>query len=165
MKQSVRLLLGLLGGMSASAPMAAAMTALHRRLPPSRRYALPPREIVSKILPAKSDESETLLTLASHFGYGGMMGLLYSACVRKTGESWIGRGLLAGLIVWAVSYFLLLPLAGILRPAHKHPPERSVLMLVAHFVWGLTLTGFLASVKGDSSGISHGSARPHRDRA
>lgn len=165
MKNTVRLLLGALGGMGATAPMTAAMTALHRRLPPGSRYPLPPREITEKVFPVRDDESGTLLTLGAHFGYGGAMGLLYAACTTRPDEHWASRGILAGGIVWALSYFVLLPLAGILRPAHKHPPERNLLMLIVHFIWGLTLAGFLASMKGSSGGMVKGSHRLHRDRS
>lgn len=150
--------------MGATAPMTATMTALHRRLPSGSRYPLPPREITEKVFPIRDDESGTLLTLGAHFGYGGAMGLLYAACIKRLDEHWAARGILAGAIVWALSYFVLLPLAGILRSAHKHPPERNLLMLIVHFVWGLTLAGFLASMKGSSGGMVKGSLSPHRDR-
>ena len=151
--------------MGATAPMTAAMTSLHRRLPPGSRYALPPREIAEKVFPVRDEESGTLLTLASHFGYGGAMGLLYAFFTRRMDERWATRGILAGAIVWALNYFVLLPLAGILRPAQIHPPERNLLMLIVHFVWGLTLAGFLASMEDSSGAMVKGSARPHRDRS
>ena len=165
MKNTVRLLLGFLGGMGATVPMTAAMSGMHRRLPAGSRYPLPPREITEKIFPIRDDESGTLLTLGAHFGYGGAMGLLYAAFTKRPDEQWAARGILAGTIVWAMSYFVLLPLAGILRPAHKHPPERNLLMVIVHFVWGLTLAGFLASMKGSSGGMVKGAPLPNRDRS
>ena len=46
MKMLLRLLVGALGGMSATGPMTIAMIWLHRILPTRERYSLPPREII-----------------------------------------------------------------------------------------------------------------------
>ena len=45
MKMLLRLLVGALGGMSATGPMTIAMIWLHRILPTRHRYSMPPREI------------------------------------------------------------------------------------------------------------------------
>ncbi len=167
MTRSIKLLLGILGGLSATAPMTATMLTLHRRLPAPSRYPLPPREITSKITNGSlSDGNESLLTLLAHFSYGATMGGIYAGVVRRPEHRWVVKGGIAAVIVWAVSYLVLLPVVRVLRPGHEHPPERSFLMIVAHFVWGLTLGGFLAAVLPDSSrGLVGKALRPQRDHA
>jgi uncharacterized membrane protein YagU involved in acid resistance len=49
------------------------------------------------------------------------------------------KGLLAGTALWSGSYLGWIPLLGILPPATKHPWRMNVLMIVAHFIWGITL--------------------------
>ena len=160
-------LLGLLGGFSAAGPMTAVMLALHRRLAPADRYPLPPREIAARLAKTSHSETETLLTLGSHFAYGSAMGGLYAAAVPHPDRGWFWKGSLAGLLVWAVNYLGLLPALKILRPASRHPPARNAVMVISHLVWGLALAGFLASVRRDaiSRGLVEPSVRVHRDRA
>src|SRR3546814_3671915 len=45
-------------------------------------------------------------------------------------------GSMAGVAVWAASYFGWIPAMGVLSPAHRHPPARNALMIAAHLVWG-----------------------------
>src|SRR5512132_2683041 len=71
-----RLLLGALAGLVGTAAMTAAMRILHRRLAEPERYALPPREIVQRIVPDERGSEQDLrtATLASHFAYGAASG-------------------------------------------------------------------------------------------
>ena len=63
-------------------------------------------------------------------------GALYALAVPKAGAA---GGALYGVMVWAGSYFLEMPALGVLKPAHRHPLERNLLMIGAHLVWGGTL--------------------------
>ena len=105
----------------------------------------PPREITEKLL-AKAGVREQLnetehvgLSLLSHFSYGAAAGVIYAALARNISPPPLPAGIAFGLGVWAISYLGLLPAAGILRPATKHPPRRNALMLTAHVVWGSVL--------------------------
>jgi uncharacterized membrane protein YagU involved in acid resistance len=41
-----------------------------------------------------------------------------------------------GVVVWVASYFGLLPLLGLVESGPKEPPQRNLMMLAAHLVWG-----------------------------
>jgi hypothetical protein len=151
---AIRTLLGALCGVVATGPMTAAMLAWHRRLPAAEKYPLPPLEVTDAILekagvPASAGETSALAILA-HFAYGGAAGALYGATTAPR-RAWPWRaGLLLGTLVWSLSYFGLLPALHILRPAHKHPAQRSLLMLAAHWIWGGCLTALHALFVADS---------------
>jgi putative membrane protein len=49
------------------------------------------------------------------------------------------KGIGFGLLVWAGSYLGLLPALGLLSPATQHAPQRNLLMIAAHLVWGAVL--------------------------
>jgi putative membrane protein len=163
-----RLLLGILGGLSATGPMTTLMLALHRRLPAASRYPLPPREIAADVVGKHelSSNAGMAFTLASHFGYGAAMGGLYAAATPAPDRNWAAKGLIAGLVVWLVSYGLLLPLARVLRPAMEHPVERSGVMILAHLLWGCFLAAFVSSTWRDRglSGLVLPSPMEHHDR-
>jgi hypothetical protein len=83
MSATNRLLLGALAGIAATCAMTAAARAMHRRLPASERYPLPPREIVESGLPATTKRSldehgRQAATMAAHFGYGAATGALHA---------------------------------------------------------------------------------------
>jgi uncharacterized membrane protein YagU involved in acid resistance len=140
-----RLPFGLLAGFIATFPMTLAMAALHRRLPPHERYPLPPEEITAK-LAEEAGEAEHIghpehqaATLIAHFGYGAVMGGMYTTLAEKVPGPPALSGMAYGLAVWAGGYLGLLPALGILKPATEHPPRRTALMIAAHLVWGATL--------------------------
>jgi uncharacterized membrane protein YagU involved in acid resistance len=137
-----RLIEGGIAGLVATAPMTLLMEAGHRLLPPSQQYPLPPRQIVERLaeeadapLPPR-EEQRVSLTLAAHFGYGAAMGVLYGVASPPTLRAGALRGMLFGSAVWAGSYLGLLPALHVLRPATQHPGQRTLLMILAHFVWG-----------------------------
>ena len=147
-----KLLTGALAGCIATAPMTLAMEVMHRWLPPSERYPLPPSEITAKlteeagVAPQIDQGQHTALTLLNHFGYGAAVGAIYALLasrLRAPLPAALG-GSGYGLLVWAVSYLGLLPALGILRPATEHPERRNALMIVAHLIWG-SITGLIVA--------------------
>jgi uncharacterized membrane protein YagU involved in acid resistance len=145
---------GFVSGLVATGPMTAAMTALHRRLPPPERYALPPGEIVGKIAEetggdALPRDARSAATVLAHYGYGGAAGALYTLLDRRIDAPPVAKGVGFGLLVWLVSYMGLLPGAGILEPASRHPARRNALMIAAHVVWGAALATHQALLDAD----------------
>ncbi len=142
------LLRGVLAGCAATAPMTVVMTALHRLLPRSEQYPLPPSEIVEQIAETVHVEQHidaqqhVALTLLGHFGYGAAVGGGYALLAPRLPFGAVANGIVYGLGVWTVSYLGLLPAAGLLTPATEHPARRNALMIVAHVVWGAA-TGWL----------------------
>ena len=169
-----RVLLGLIGGIVATGPMTALMILLHRRLPASERYPLPPREITMKLARKAGVEQEmdaeerSAATILSHFAYGAAGGAVYASAFepRRHGA---GKGLLFGVLVWVVSYLGWLPAAGVLSPATEHPARRNLLMIAAHVVWGVIMGAFLQLLAGEarpSEAQPFSATRtPHRDLA
>lgn len=137
-----RMILGALAGFSATLPMTWVMRHLHRRLPPSERYPLPPREL-GETLPALGLRPSTA-TLLYHFLYGALAG---SGLAALTARRDLGTGALFGVGVWAGSYLGWIPAAGLLRSAAGHPPRRNGLMLVAHLAWGACLAAGLRELE------------------
>src|SRR5688572_33321340 len=85
-----KILAGTLAGLGATAPMTAAMLAMHRSLPRHERYPLPPRKVTMNVARAvglrrKMDEPQRkAATLASHFGYGAAMGGIFALIAPRT---------------------------------------------------------------------------------
>lgn len=141
---------GAVAGLVATAPMSIAMKAMKEELPWYERYALPPRIITRKfgqksgLMEDRNEPGESILTLLAHFGYGAAVGALYAPIAHKLKKiPALVKGMVFGLVVWATSYFGLLPALGLMRPAHKQPFRRTALMIAAHLVWGAVL-GLLA---------------------
>ncbi|HEX2913892.1 MAG TPA: DUF6789 family protein [Chloroflexia bacterium] len=140
-----RFIVGWLAGLTATVPMSVAMAGMQQKLPLWERYALPPKLVTIRLLhrfglfkQMKKSERNTL-SLIDHFGFGALMGGLYAALAAKIPLHPTLKGPLFGLAVWFGSYMGVLPALGILRPASQNPWRRSLLMIVAHLIWGLTL--------------------------
>jgi uncharacterized membrane protein YagU involved in acid resistance len=139
-----RLLAGAFAGFVATLPMTAAMRFLYNRLPYWQRYPLPPRRIIANLagkLRARRAEREHHHALAhvAHYSYGAAGGALYALVSPKLPFLPLLNGVIFGLAVWTASYFGILPAIGALPPATRQPRPRNMLMLAAHFVWGMAL--------------------------
>src|SRR5579862_935804 len=160
-RRIVDAIVGLLAGIVATGPMTVAMILWHRRLPVQERYPLPPRQIVMKLArvtgldKSMSNEARSAATLLAHFGYGGAIGAIYGAVAEELPSPGIPKGILFGLVVWVTNYLAMLPAAGVLHGAQKHPARRNALMIAAHIVWGAA-TGWLDSVLREDA---HGGGR------
>ena len=103
MKMLLRLLVGALGGMSATGPMTIAMIWLHRILPTRERYSLPPREIIVHLagkagVQKKLDrEARAALTLINHFGFGAAAATIYSLVEARIPGKALVKGPIFGL--------------------------------------------------------------------
>lgn len=136
--------MGAVGGLLATAPMTAAMVAMHRHLPPGQRYPLPPNPVTRGVLrrlgwprPPRGSAVDIATTLAAHFGFGALAGAGYPGWRRRMPRAApLPAGIAYGLAVWGVSYLGWVPGFGLLSPATRHPRPRVALMLAAHVVWG-----------------------------
>ena len=145
-----KIVAGTLAGLTATAPMTAAMIAMHKALPAHERYPLPPRKVTMRAAKKTGvkkylDEPEKqAATLAAHFGYGAAMGGIFALLAPRAPGKPLPKGIAWGLIVWATSYLGLLPATGLHEPATRHPRQRNLLMILAHVIWGGSL-GLLLS--------------------
>jgi uncharacterized membrane protein YagU involved in acid resistance len=170
----LRLLVGALGGLSATGPMTVLMILLHRILPAQHRYSLPPREIVAELARKTAlhkhlgADARAALTLINHFAYGAMAATMYALVEGRSPPAALIKGPIFGALVWLVSYLGLLPLAGILESGTKHPASRNWLMIAAHLVWGFFVALFVETVLGEeqkkSGALFSGSPLPQKDR-
>jgi uncharacterized membrane protein YagU involved in acid resistance len=170
----LRVLVGALGGVSATGPMTIGMVWLHRQLPSRHRYSLPPREITMRAMEALGlhkklgPDARAAVTLTNHFGYGAMAAVVYSLAEWRMPASALIKGPIFGAMVWLVSYLGLLPALGVLDPATKHPSSRNALMFVVHLVWGLFVGLFvdtlLSEKKSLFGAILTGSPLPQKDK-
>lgn len=128
-----RAFIGVLAGTVGTTAMTAVMRRLHRNLPPTSQYPLPPREIVDETFPGAPDDALPSLTMLSHFGYGAVTGAIFALFAPHRGPA---VGAAYGIGVWVASYLGWIPASGILKPATRHPRERNALMIAAHVVWG-----------------------------
>lgn len=139
------ILQGALAGFVGTVPMTIFMLVTQRILPKGQHYDLPP-ELITKDIARKmhvrwhmSKGMVLVATLVAHFGYGATMGIVYEPVKKRIVLPPLLQGALFGFVVWAASYFVLLPLLGLSEKGQKEPGQRNLMMLVAHLVWGATM--------------------------
>jgi uncharacterized membrane protein YagU involved in acid resistance len=146
------LVVGAIGGLLATVPMTIFMHAVHHRLPPGERYALPPKRITRRLgnalrptlkeYPPRWD----LPTYAGHFGYGTAAGAVFGALAHRSAST-VRNAVGFGLAVWTASYLGWLPVVGLHPSATRDTARRNALMIAAHVVWGATLGMVVASIR------------------
>lgn len=147
-----RLAAGLCAGASATGPMTLAMLALHRRLARIDQHPLPPKEITAQLarqlgVSGRLDRQQlNSLTLVNHWAYGSAAGAAYALLTAKPACAFARKGLVCGLLVWALSYLGLLPGFALLKPATHQSNPRNLVMVVVHLIWGLALALLVKSL-------------------
>jgi uncharacterized membrane protein YagU involved in acid resistance len=140
---------GTIAGLFATIPMTLSMLLLQRVLPQQQRYALPPERITNELarrvgVKKHLDKRQRLgAALVSHFGYGAIMGALYTLFARRIPLPSLLKGAVFGLVVWAGSYLGLLPALRLSQSAPREPSERNLMMIAVHLIWG-AVTGVVA---------------------
>jgi uncharacterized membrane protein YagU involved in acid resistance len=143
---------GAVAGLVATVPMAIFMQTLWLQLPSRELHPLPPRRITRRLLRETglharvNQTNERILTWVLHFLFGATAGSIYGIVDEKIPGKDEVKGLLAGTALWSGSYLGWIPLLGLLPPATKHPWRMNVLMIVAHFIWGITVGRFTGLV-------------------
>lgn len=137
---------GMWAGLVATGPMTLAMFAMHRWLPEGERHPLPPAEltqdIVDKVGLSKwmSHDSRSSAMMISHFGYGAVCGIAYALLGDRLKTRSLMKGAAFSFGIWALSYLGWIPTTGLRPGAHKTSRSRNLLMILAHFVWGASLS-------------------------
>jgi uncharacterized protein DUF1440 len=73
-----------------------------------------------------------------HFAFGGALATAYGILAEIVPDITAGRGLLWGLVVWAVADEAALPLVGLSGPPARYPVSTHALALTGHCVYGVT---------------------------
>jgi uncharacterized membrane protein YagU involved in acid resistance len=147
---------GAIGGVVATLPMTLLMHAGHRSLPADEQYPLPPARITrrvehkAEVAHRIDNRQHVVLSLLSHFGYGGAVAAVFPSLARRLPLSPMLAGVGWGLIVWAGSYLGYLPAVGLHPSATREPAGRNVLMIAAHVVWGAALGLFVSAARDQS---------------
>lgn len=145
-----RLVEGTIAGVLATFPMTLFLFLIHRLLPKWQRYALPPERITkeladrSQIIHNMNKQQLLAVTLFTHFGYGGVSGALYAFTMERLPLARTVKGILFGILVWAISYLGWQPLFHFREQAPREPLRRNGMMIAAHFIFGIStalLTG------------------------
>ncbi len=143
---------GTLAGFMGAIPMTIFMLATQRFLPEGQRYDLPP-EIITKELTSRAhvrwrmNKTQILITtLIAHLSYSAAVGTLYVPFERKKSLPTLVQGAVFGLLVWAGSYLIALPLLGMSERGQREPLKRNLMMIAAHIVWGSATGATLAAL-------------------
>src|SRR4051794_25727092 len=121
-------------GFAATGPMTALMEAAGRLLPAHEQEPLPPRRITERAAEKVglddelTEEQKAAAAMANHFAYGTGGGAASALLAPYVPLARAARGVGFALGLWAVSYFGLLPAAGLYRPPHRDSAARNALM-------------------------------------
>jgi TctA family transporter len=134
---------GTIGGVIGAVPMSVAMLAARRMGLMGRQ---PPERITQKIFfrgkrrPRNADMRNRVASLL-HFAFGGAVGAVFGVMQRRLPHraNPAFTGLLFGAFVWATSYLGWLPALGLMPYAHRERPDRPIVMVVVHLIFGATL--------------------------
>lgn len=134
---------GAIGGIVGTVPMSAAMLAARRMGLMGR---MPPERITQKIFfrgrrRAKSNEARRRVATALHFAFGGVGGAMFAIIHRRlpVHVNPALHGVVFGALLWATSYMGWAPALGFMPQAHRDRPDRPIVMVVAHWIFGATL--------------------------
>ncbi len=139
---------GAVGGLIATTAMSAFMLAAHRA---GALGTPPPRRVTDAVLHATGlgrppTRWRNALAVAGHLGFGTALGIPFALVQRRLPASPgpLARGPLFASGVWFVSYQGWAPALGIMPPAHRDRPGRPATMLAAHWLYGATLSWYVA---------------------
>jgi len=146
---------GAVGGAAATVAMSAVMLAARGM---GLVGQLPPHRIAQEALggPGHRDTRvEVAVATTLHLLFGIASGMIYTLLSRRwsLGLPAVARGCLFGTALWAISYKGWVPALGILPPPERDRPDRTAVMVVAHWVYG----GVLAALTRDAPRNRHSS--------
>ncbi len=129
----IRVLGGAVCGVVATATMSAHMLGMPSQ---ARIGAPPPSRLAGVVLPRRSPSEQRVAATLLHLAIGTGAGAAFGAMSRRGGPL---KGAAFGLAVWAWGYEIMLPLVGVMRPAHRDSPGRVSALIQAHLIYGATL--------------------------
>ncbi len=109
---------------------------------------LPPERITAATLDAlglpHSRGTRNALAPLLHLGFGVVAGVLFGLLRRvlRLPLSSVLQGTAYGCLVWLVSYMGWVPMLGLMPPASRDQPRRTIVMVGAHLLYGAVLGAF-----------------------
>jgi hypothetical protein len=155
-RPSHRLVRGAAGGFVSTLAMSAVMIAAQRGGLVGR---LPPRKVTEGFLRRHaglrpSRKAAKLATAISHLAFGTLAGALFAAVFRRrrppVRAAFLGTGF--GSLVWGASYLGWVPALGLMPPPSRDRPDRQATLILAHWVYGVTLALIARPRSGWTSG-------------
>jgi hypothetical protein len=138
-----RLLGGVIAGGAATGTMSLAMWAASKS---GLMYRPPPKEITARAARHAGAEPRTagheqfqFSWMAAHLAYGAGCGTVYAFLRSLVPGPPAVRGVLYGLLIYAIGYLGYLPALGLYPPPDEDSPSRTAVMIGAHVVYGATL--------------------------
>ena len=117
---------------------------------------LPPERITQKAFfhgfrSRKRERRKNMLAALLHIGFGAAAGSFFGFVYRRlpVEANPVGLGIVYGSLIWFVSYVGWAPALGMMPPIHRDRPDRPVVMVLAHWVYGATLGVVIALVGRD----------------
>jgi uncharacterized membrane protein YagU involved in acid resistance len=144
MQQDIRAFLtGGVAGALATAPMTAVMLA-------GKRLGLvgdvPPQLVANVALGARDEHDpgtfkRRAVATELHLYVGAINGAAYGALANRFGRSLPAplAGAAFGIVVWLIGYRGWMPMLKIMPPIEKDRPDRQVVLVLSHLVYGATL--------------------------
>lgn len=154
------MLLGGLGGAVGTLVMSLCMF-LARRLGAMGNQ--PPELITAAALDTaglpRDRESQDVLSVLAHFGFGIVAGsafALVSPRLRPPLPIPV-QGMIYATGIWAVSYGGIVPALGIMPPPDRDRPDRPIIMVLVHWIYGAVLGAVIQRAGARNDGIvAHG---------
>jgi hypothetical protein len=138
-----RALVGALGGLAGTCTMSVLMVAAQRaglmgRLPPER---ITQKSFFKGFRSPARERRKNMLAALLHVGFGIAGGVGFGIMAFRNVASYllIVGGMLYATGIWFVSYMGWVPALRLMPPADKDRPDRQVVMVVAHWIYGATL--------------------------
>jgi uncharacterized membrane protein YagU involved in acid resistance len=110
---------------------------LFRTPPPAQIAQTAAREV--GVAAIADDAAFGPLWLGLHLAFGAGCGVLYRVLLPRCPVFPLAGGASYGLLLWAVNYLGLMPALGLFPPPRQAGQRRTVVMIVAHLVYGLAL--------------------------
>lgn len=135
---------GAIGGVAGTLAMSVLMLGARRA---GLVEQLPPERITEATLDAaglpRSGRAQDALAILLHFGFGIPVGVLFGLLRRvlRLPLPLTLQGAAYGALVWFVSYMGWVPALGLMPPATRDHPRRTVVMVAAHLLYGVVLGG------------------------
>jgi hypothetical protein len=138
-----RLVRGAVGGFIGTLAMSGVMLGAQRLGMVGR---IPPRKVTEGLLRRHaglrpSRPAARLATAVFHLAFGTLAGALFGALPRRRAPpvraAFLGTGF--GSVVWGASYLGWVPALGLMPLPHRDRPGRQPTLIVAHWVYGVTL--------------------------
>lgn len=141
----------ILMGLAATLPMTLWMLVSDRLLSPARDEPLPPEAITVEMArkvgqeePLANKSRRESITTFNHYAMGAVMAVPLMLFRKKPS---LKSGLLYGCLIWFMNYVFLLPTLGLYPHARHKKGRLNFIMILAHLVWGISLSQGLAHDK------------------